>query len=149
LAFPILAGGERKGRRIVALLKRVRLIARSSGHPPYILEVSTSGPLDLTCLKSLSTDVSAWTSCRATDFLLFSKGSHTLWRTLAWGFLNGMLIVNANTTIKTSELLWPVQNPNCTKISLAGTNLLLVVSVHIRPWSCSQLINLRRINQQD
>jgi hypothetical protein len=60
------------------------------------------------------------------------------------GFLDGLLILNVDPTMKTSELLWPVQNPNCTKVSLADINPLLVVGFYIRPWGCSQLVNWKK-----
>jgi hypothetical protein len=37
---------------------------------------------------------------------------------VAQGFFDGMLILNVDPTIKTSELLSPVQNPNWNKVSL-------------------------------
>jgi hypothetical protein len=70
------------------------------GCPPYSLEVSVASPLDLA--KKSSVDVSAWTSCGVPNFFLFSKWPVSC--TPAWGFLNGMLILSANPTVKTSEL---------------------------------------------
>jgi hypothetical protein len=77
---------------------------RSSRNPSYNKEVSVAGPSNLTCLTGPQQTSSCEQWAGYPDSLQFSNGPVSY--TPAWGFLNGMLIVNAN------PIIIPMKRPN-------------------------------------
>jgi hypothetical protein len=69
-------------------------------HTPSILEASIQDPLTYFCQTSLDQAIGR-VACLSSH--LFSKGP--VFSTFAQGFLDGMLILNVNPTIKRSKLL--------------------------------------------
>jgi hypothetical protein len=97
-------------------------------------ESLNTGPFNL--FPSHVCRASEWQGTLASESTGLLRGSVTHPQHI--GCFDRMLILDVDPSIKTSDLLIPVQNQNCTKVSLADTNLSLwLVSFYIKPWDYS------------
>jgi hypothetical protein len=108
MEYPILGGGEREGRgerkEESYPLVESKIDSKIFGASPlYLKSLGCRCLLDLTCLKSPQ-QTSLCNKQQGPPTSYCSQGPVSC--SFAWGFLNGILILNTNPTIKTSELLY-------------------------------------------